>query len=95
MNDNELSTAVLESVSDIHSATPVDRIIRRGHTVRARRRFPVAAGALAVAAGTALAVTTLLPAGHPGQPAGRPAGPASPSASQAPRPAPSGWPPGR
>jgi hypothetical protein len=62
---------VLESVSDIHSATPVDRIIRRGHTVRARRRFPVAAGALAVAAGTALAVTTLLPAGHPGQPAGR------------------------
>jgi hypothetical protein len=68
MNDNELSTAVLESVADIHSATPVDLIISRGRTVRARRRIPVAAGALTVAAGTALAVTTLLPASHPGQP---------------------------
>ena len=65
MNDNELSTAVLESVAEIHSATPVDHIIRRGHAVRARRRIPVAAGALTVAAGTALAVTTLLPASHP------------------------------
>ena len=33
----------------------------RGRAVRARRRIPRLAGALAVAAGTALAVTTLLP----------------------------------
>ena len=72
MNDNELSTAVLESVADIHSATPVDHIISRGRAVRARRRIPVAAGALALAAGTALAVTTLVPASHPGSSADRP-----------------------
>jgi hypothetical protein len=76
MNDNELSTAVLESVADVHSVTPVHRIISRGRTVRARRRIPVAAGALTVAAGTALAVTTLLPAGHPGLSSGRSALPA-------------------
>lgn len=66
MNDNELSTAVRESVAGIHSATPVAQIISRGRAVRARRRIPGVAGALAVAAGTALAVTTLLPSGHPG-----------------------------
>lgn len=71
MNDNELSTAVRESVADIHAATPVAQIISRGRAVRARRRIPGVAGALAVAAGTALAVTTLLPSGHPG---GHPAG---------------------
>jgi hypothetical protein len=66
MNDSELSTAVRESVADIHSATPVAQIISRGRAVRARRRIPGVAGALTVAAGTALAVTTLLPSGHPG-----------------------------
>jgi hypothetical protein len=34
--------------------------------VRARRRIPGVAGVLAIAAGTALAVSTLLPSGHPG-----------------------------
>jgi len=66
MNDNELITAVRESVADVRSATPVARIISRGRAVRARRRIPGVAGALVVAAGTALAVTTLLPSGHPG-----------------------------
>jgi hypothetical protein len=66
MNDNELITAVRESVADIHSATPVAQIINRGRAVRARRRIPEVAGALAVAAGTALAVTVLLPSGRPG-----------------------------
>ena len=70
MNDSELSTAVLESVADIHSATPVDHIISRGRTVRARRRIPVAAGALTVAAGAALAVTTLAPGAQPGTASG-------------------------
>ena len=45
--------------------TPVEQIIGRGRTLRARRRIPgLAAGALAVAAVAALAVTALLPAGH-------------------------------
>jgi hypothetical protein len=66
MNDTELSTAVRDSVADIHAATPVEAIISRGRGVRARRRIPVAAGALTVAAGAALAVTTLVPAGHSG-----------------------------
>jgi hypothetical protein len=66
MNENELRTMVRESVADIHSATPVGQIISRGRAVRARRWVPGAAGALAVAAGAALAVTALLPAGHPG-----------------------------
>jgi hypothetical protein len=69
MNDNELSTMVRESVADIHSATPVSQIISRGRAVRARRWVPGAAGTLAVAAVAALAVTALLPAGHPGTPA--------------------------
>ncbi len=66
MNDNELRTAVRESVADVHSATPVAQIISRGRAVRARRRIPGVAGALTAAAGTAVAVTTLLPSAHPG-----------------------------
>jgi len=64
MNDNELSTMVRESVADIRSSTPVDQIISRGHTVRAWRRVPAAAGALVVAGGAALGVTALAPSGH-------------------------------
>jgi hypothetical protein len=66
MNDNELSTAVRESVAGIHSATPVAQIISRGRAVRARRRIPAVAGVLTVAAGAALAVPMLLSSGHPG-----------------------------
>jgi hypothetical protein len=66
MNDNELSTAVRESVADVHSASPVAQIISRGRALRARRRLSGVAGAVTVAAGTALAVTTLVPSGHPG-----------------------------
>jgi hypothetical protein len=66
MNDNELITVVRESVADVHSASPVAQIIRRGRALRARRRLPGVVGAVTVAAGTALAVTTLLPSGHPG-----------------------------
>jgi hypothetical protein len=61
MNDSELTITVRESVSGVHSATPVDQIISRARAARARRRVPVAAGALAVAAGAALAVTALVP----------------------------------
>jgi hypothetical protein len=78
MNDNELITAVRESVADVHTVTPVAHVISRGRAVRARRRIPGLAGTLAMAAGTALAVTTLLPSGHPGplgssHPGGHPA----------------------
>jgi hypothetical protein len=65
MNDDELTTTVRESVADVYSATPVARIIDRGRAVRARRRIPGVAGALAVAAGAAVAVTTVLLPGHP------------------------------
>ena len=70
MNDDDLITLVRESFTGLHAATPVGQILRRGHAVRTRRRIPVLTGALAVAAGAALAVTTLLPGGH--QPSPRP-----------------------
>ena len=64
MNDDELSTAVKEPFTDVHMTIPVDEIITRGRGVRTRRRIPVAAGGLAVAAGVAVGVATLLPGGH-------------------------------
>jgi hypothetical protein len=65
MNDDELITAVLESVADVHTTTPVEQVLRRGRAVRARRRIPSLAAALAAAAGAAVAVGALLPASHP------------------------------
>ena len=65
MNDSELITAVRESVADVHTITPVEQVIGRGHAVRARRRTRGLAAALAAAAGAAFAVTALLPASHP------------------------------
>jgi hypothetical protein len=70
MNDDDLITMVRDSFTGLHSTTPADRILRRGRTVRARRRIPVLAGALAVVAAAALTVTTLLPGAH--QPAPQP-----------------------
>jgi hypothetical protein len=65
MNDSELITMVRESVTDVHTATPVEHILRRGRLVRARRRIAGLIAALAAAGGTAAAVTALLSAGHP------------------------------
>ena len=62
MNDDELITAVREPFTAVHSATPVEQIVSRSRAIRARRRIPGVAGALAVAAGAALAVTAVLPA---------------------------------
>lgn len=58
MNDDEVITAVREQRDKVHSHTPVEEIISRGRTVRARRRIPGAVTGLAVvaAAGTALAL---------------------------------------
>ncbi len=64
MNDSELMTAVRESVADVRTATPVDQILSRGRTVRARRRISALAAVLAAAAAAAVAVT-VLPASHP------------------------------
>src|SRR5262249_24425367 len=47
--------------TDVHSATPVEQIVRRGRAVRARRRVPAVAAVMAVAAAAVLAVTWLLP----------------------------------
>jgi len=64
MNDDELTTMVCESFTGVHTTTPVEEIVSRGRTARARRRIPALAGALAVAAATALAVSSLLPGTH-------------------------------
>jgi hypothetical protein len=70
MNDDELITAVKESVTGVHMDIPAGQIVSRSRAIRARRRIPAMAGALAVAAGTALAVPTLLSSGHqPSHPA--------------------------
>lgn len=64
MNDDELITAVKESVTGVHMTTPAGQIVRRSRAIRARRQIPALAGSLAVAAGAALALAALLPAGH-------------------------------
>lgn len=70
MTDDELATAVRESVTSVHMTIPAEQIVSRSRTIRARRRMPLVAGALAVVAGAALAVTALLPSSHqPGHPA--------------------------
>lgn len=66
MNDDDLITAVRDSFTDVHSATPVERIVSRSRAVRARRRIPGLAAALAVTAAAVLAVTALLPAHQAG-----------------------------
>ena len=60
-NDDDLMTAVRDSFTGVHSATPVERIESRGRAVRTRRRVPALAGVLAAGAAAAIAVTTLLP----------------------------------
>jgi hypothetical protein len=70
MNDDELITAVKESVTGVHMDIPAGQIVSRSRAIRARRRIPALAGALALAAGAALAVPTLLPSDHqPSHPA--------------------------
>lgn len=69
MNNDELMTTVRESVTGVHMTIPEEQIVSRSAAIRARRRIPAAAGALAVAGGAALAVTALAAPGHqPGHP---------------------------
>jgi hypothetical protein len=65
MNDDELTTMVCESFTGVHTTTPVEQIASRGRAVRARRRIPALAGALAVAA---LGTASLLPGTHQASP---------------------------
>ena len=62
MNDDELITTVRESLTGVHSTTPVEQIVSHSRALRARRRIPGLVAALAVAAGAVVAVITLLPA---------------------------------
>lgn len=66
MNDNDLITVVRETFTGVHTTTAVEQIVSRGRVVRARRRIPRLAGALAVAGAAALAATILLPGSHQG-----------------------------
>jgi hypothetical protein len=73
MNDDELITLVRAQRDKVPMTIPVEEIISRGRAVRTRRLVPGAAGALAIAAGVALAVSVLAPASHQAshQPAAR------------------------
>jgi hypothetical protein len=64
MNDNELLTMVKEQRTKVPMTVPVEQVIRRGRTLRARRRIPGLAGALAVAAAAVFAIAALLPGHH-------------------------------
>jgi hypothetical protein len=71
MIDDELITVLREQRGKVVMPTPVEQIIRRGHTVRNRRRVPGVAAAVGAAAAAAAAVSVALPASHPA--AGHPA----------------------
>ena len=68
VSDADVLTAVRDSLSGMPLASPPDvgAIMARGRRIRRHRRLiPGVTGTLAVAAGAALAVTALAPAGHP------------------------------
>jgi hypothetical protein len=71
MNDNnavdtvrDSLTTARDSLTGVYMTTPLDTIVRHGRARRRRHGFTGLAGAVAVAVGTVLAVTTLLPASH-------------------------------
>ena len=92
MNDNDTLAVVRDSLitakdslAGIHMDTPPDAIARTGRARRRSHRLTGLTGALALVAGTALAVAALT------HPATRPANPATRRASRAPP----SWRPGR
>ena len=60
MNDNELLTAVREQRTKIPMTVPVEQVISRGRRLRARRRVPALAAALALTGVAVVAVTSLI-----------------------------------
>lgn len=78
MNDNDTVALVRDSLTTakdflagVHMDTPLDAIVRNGRTRRRRHRLTGVTGAMAVMAGTALAVTTPAPSGQSSSPSGR------------------------
>ena len=63
MNDDELTTMVKASVTDVHMTIPAEQITSRSRAIRNRRRIPGLAAGMAVVAAAVLAVAALLP-GH-------------------------------
>ena len=66
VNDDELLIAVREQRAKISMTVPVEQVIRRGRTVRARRWIAVLAATVAVVAVAVLAVTRLIVSRGPG-----------------------------
>ena len=67
-------TAAKDSLAGVHVNTPLDAIVGNGRARRRRHRLAGLTGAVAVMAGTALAVTALASPGHPASQPGHPAG---------------------
>ena len=65
MNDDELITALREQRGKVPMTTPVEQIISRGRSVRARRRVPQVAAALGATGAAAVAVGVAVPASYP------------------------------
>jgi hypothetical protein len=63
-------TAAKDSLAGVHMNTPPDVIARNGRARRRWHRLTGLTGAMAVMAGTALAVTALAPSGHPASQSG-------------------------
>jgi hypothetical protein len=66
-------TTAKDSLAGVHMNTPPDAIARNGRARRRRHRLTGLTAAMAVAAGTALAVTALAPSGHTASQSGHPA----------------------
>jgi hypothetical protein len=80
MNDSDIVDVVRDSLTTAKDSlvgvqvnTPLDAIVRNGQARRRRHRLTGFAGAVAVTAGMALAVTTLASSGHPAGQSGHPA----------------------
>jgi hypothetical protein len=68
-------TTAKDSLAGVHMKTPPDVIARNGRARRRWHRLTGLTGAMAVMAGTALAVTALTPSGHTASQPGHPASP--------------------
>jgi hypothetical protein len=84
MNDQDLMTAVKDSFAGVRMHTPTATVLARGQALRTRRRVRAAAGVLTTAAaGAALAVAVLAPAGVPRAAKATPGTDSPPSAAPA------------
>jgi hypothetical protein len=61
MNDDELIATLREGIAGVRMDVPAETIVRRGRTIRTRRRIPGLTATLGVVAAAVVAVTTVLP----------------------------------